>query len=231
MRKLASSLRVTELDTLLSTLLRLYAADEALCKDAFMASTMAELAPLSRQLTEAVKRERTGSLAEADRVRDAVILDLGTLAEGYTAIPFEAQKTAAFAVKAVFDKYGRRIVGESYATESSLIESLLIDLSAPELAGMIAQLPGIAELIAALRRAQDDFNVAKDQQTERAASDDAPSATSLRKNLIAKVNDRLIPYLNAMAIANEAVFGAFIKQVEVEIGRANDSVSRRKSAK
>ena len=170
MRKLASSLRVTELDTLLSTLLRLYAADEALCKDAFMASTMAELAPLSRQLTEAVKRERTGSLAEADRVRDAVILDLGTLAEGYTAIPFEAQKTAAFAVKAVFDKYGRRIVSESYATESSLIESLLIDLSAPELAGMIAQLPGIAELIAALRRAQDDFNVAKDQQTERAAS-------------------------------------------------------------
>lgn len=231
MRKLVSTLRITELDTFLSTLLRLYAADEALCKDTFMASTMAELAPLSRQFTEAVKRERTGSLAEADRARDAVILDLGTLAEGYTAIPFEAQKTAALAVKAVFDKYGKRIVSESYATESSLIESLLIDLSAPELAGMIAQLPGIAELIAALRRAQDDFNVAKDQQTERAASDDAPSATSLRKNLIAKVNDRLIPYLNAMAIANEAVFGAFIKQVEVEIGRANDAVSRRKSAK
>lgn len=231
MRKLVSTLRITELDTFLSTLLRLYAADEALCKDAFMASTMAELAPLSRQFTEAVKRERTGSLAEADRVRDAVILDLGTLAEGYTAIPFEAQKAAAFAVKAVFDKYGKRIVSESYATESSLIESLLIDLSAPELAGMIAQLPGIAELIAALRRAQDDFNVAKDLQTERAASDDAPSATSLRKNLIAKVNDRLIPYLNAMAIANEAVFGAFIKQVEVEIGRANDTVSRRKSSK
>ena len=78
--------------------------------------------------------------------------------------------------------------------------------------------PGIAELIAALRRAQDDFNVAKDQQTERAASDDAPSATSLRKNLIVKVNDRLIPYLNAMAIENE-------------IGRANDTVSRRKSSK
>lgn len=135
------------------------------------------------------------------------------------------------AVKAVFDKYGRRIVSESYATESSLIESLLIDLSAPELAGMIAQLPGIAELIAALRRAQDDFNVAKDLQTERAASDDAPSATSLRKGITAKINDSLIPYLNAMAIANEAVFGAFIKQVEVEIGRANDSVSRRKSAK
>lgn len=231
MRKLVSTLRITELDTFLSTLLRLYASDEALCKDAFMASTMAELAPLSRQFTEAVKRERTGSLAEADRARDAVILDLGTLIEGYTAIPFEAQKTAALALKAVFDKYGKRIVSESYATESSLIESLLIDLSAPELAGMIAQLPGIAELIAALRRAQDDFNVAKDQQTERAASDDAPSATSLRKNLIAKVNDRLIPYLNAMAIANEAVFGAFIKQVEVEIGRANDTVSRRKSAK
>lgn len=231
MRKLVSTLRVTELDTFLSTLLRLYAADEALSKDAFIASTMAELTPLSRQLTEAVKRERLGSLVEADRARDAVILDLGTLIEGYTAIPFEAQRMAAFAVKAVFDKYGKRIVSESYATESSLIESLLIDLSAPELAGMIAQLPGIAELIAALRRAQDDFNVAKDQQTERAASDDAPSATSLRKGITAKINDRLIPYLNAMAIANEAVFGAFIKQVEVEIGRVNDTVSRRKSSK
>ena len=231
MRKLVSTLRVTELDTFLSTLLRLYAADEALSKDAFMASTMAELTPLSRQLTEAVKRERLGSLVEADRARDAVILDLGTLIDGYTAIPFEAQKTAALALKAVFDKYGKRIVSESYATESSLIESLLIDLSAPELAGMIAQLPGIAELIAALRRAQDDFNVAKDQQTERAASDDAPSATSLRKGITVKINDRLIPYLNAMNIANEAVFGAFVKQVEVEIGRTNDTVSRRKSAK
>ena len=136
MKKVSCNSRITEIDTLVSTILRQYEANAALAKDAFLKEMMAELAPLSRQLTEAIKRDRVSSgLADADGVRDAVIMDLGTLLEGYTAIPFEDQKAAANAVKAVFDKYGKRIANESFARESSLIESLLIDLNAPVLSG------------------------------------------------------------------------------------------------
>ncbi|MBQ9242948.1 MAG: hypothetical protein IJ165_06950 [Proteobacteria bacterium] len=231
MKKVSCNSRVTEIDTLISTILRQYEANAALAKDAFLKEMMAELAPLSRQLTEAIKRDRVSSgLADADGVRDAVIVDLGTLLEGYTAIPFEDQKAAAIEVKAVFDKYGKRIANESFARESSLIESLLIDLNAPVLSGAIKQLPGVPELISSLRRAQDDFNAANDLQTELAA-EKTTSATSLRKEIIARFNERCIPYLNVMALSADEAYGAFIKQVEIEINRVNDTVSRRKVTK
>ena len=231
MKKISSNIRVTEIDTLISTILRQYEADAALAKDSFLKETMAELAPLSRQLTEAIKRDRVSSgLADADGVRDAVIVDLGTLLEGYTAIPFEDQKAAAIAVKAVFDKYGKRIANESFARESSLIESLLIDLNDPVLAGAIKLLPGVSELMASLRRAQDDFNAANDLQTELAV-EKTTSATSLRKEILTKFNERCIPYLNVMALSTDVAYGSFIKQVEIEISRVNDTVSRRKVTK
>lgn len=231
MKKVSQKLRVTELDTITSTLIRLYEADASIAEDAFMKMTMAELTGLSGRLTESIKRKRINyKLCEADNARDQVIRDLGTLIEGYTAIPFEAQKASAEKLNAVFGRYGKMIVNETYATESSLIESLLIDLKAPELAEHIARLPGVAELMDRLRRAQDDFLVVSDLQTE-AAADRQPCATSLSKEILAKINDQLIPYMNVMTMANANVFGTFIKQVEIEIGRINDSVTRRKPSK
>ena len=65
----------------------------------------------------------------------------------------------------MFDKYGKAIVNESYARESSLIESMLEDFSADTLSESIKALDGVAELIAALRAAQDEFNKANDSAT------------------------------------------------------------------
>ncbi len=225
MRKIKNSLRVTELDTVVANIIRQYEADARLGEDDFLKATMADIKVLSGKLTEAIKRDRAYvNLTEADTVRDNAIRDLGTLIDGYAAIPpvpYLDKKEAAYTLKSYYGKYGRRIADEPFAVESSLIESLLMDFSVSEAQPAIAALPGVAELLAILRSAQDDFNAASDRQTEIAAADKPPSATMLRRDLVRDINEKLIPYLNTMMMVRPEVFDPFARIVEVEIDRAN----------
>ena len=227
MKKVSSNLRVTEIATIANNLIRQYQWDPNINSDAFLKKTVDEIDELSGRLTESIQRGTTKlGLDEADAVRDEAIRDLGTLIEGYTAIPFADQKEAAYALKSIFDKYGKRIAIEPFAVESSLIESMLVDFSTPITIAAIQSLPGVAELIVKLRKAQDDFNAASDKQTANAA-DKPASATELKKEMLTLLNDKLIPYLNTMMMANPDVFGTFAKQAEVEIDRANATVTKR----
>ena len=228
MKKISSNLRVTEIATAANNFIRLYQGDANVGADVFLKTTMADIANLSGQLTEAIQRGvvKVG-LDEADAARDDVIRDLGTLIEGYTAIPFVDQKDAARALKCIFDKYGKRIASEPFAVESSLIESMIIDFKVPEALTAIAILPGVAELLAQLRTAQDAFNAASDRRTEINAAIKQPTASELKKELVLLLNDRLIPFLDIMGMVNPDVFGAFTKQIEVEIERANATVAKR----
>ena len=227
MKKVSNNLRVTEIATIANNLIRQYQWDPNINSDAFLKKTVDEIDELSGRLTESIQRGATKlGLDEADAVRDEAIRDLGTLIDGYTAIPFANQKEAAYALKSIFDKYGKRIAIEPFAVESSLIESMLVDFSTPITIAAIQNLPGVAELIVKLRKAQDDFNAASDKQTANAA-DKPASATELKKEMLTLLNDKLIPYLNTMMMANPDVFGTFAKQAEVEIDRANATVTKR----
>ena len=227
MKKVSSKLRVTEIATLANNLIRQYQWDPNISSDAFLKKTIDEIDELSGRLTESIQRGATKlGLDEVDAVRDEVIRDLGTLIEGYTAIPFPDQKDAAYAIKSIFDKYGKRIATEPFAVESSLIESMLVDFSTPITIAAIRSLPGIPELLAKLRKAQDDFNAASDKQIANAI-DKPASATELKRDMLLLLNDRLIPYLNTMMMANPDVFGTFAKQTEAEIDRANGTLPQR----
>lgn len=96
MNKATTNARVTELDTLSDTIVRLYKADAALAEDALLKDIMAELERQSALITTAIRRDAFSSnLEAADATRDDAVRDLGTLVEGYTAIPFAEQKEAA----------------------------------------------------------------------------------------------------------------------------------------
>ena len=73
---------------------------------------------------------------------------------------------------------------------------------------------------------QDAFVKASDEYTA-ASSAKAESASSLKKPLVSAINDRLVPYLTAMAMANGTVYGDFALKAEKEISRVNETVSRR----
>lgn len=221
MTKLSSRLRITETDAASDALVRLFRA--AGVQDDFLSGAFAELEGLSARLTTAIRQETADSrLDEKDAARDAAVRDLGTLIQGYTAIPVAEKKAAARRLDAVFSKYGKKIVNETYASESSLIESLLEDLGALEAEAKL--LEGVADLVATLRAAQDEFNAANDELTA-AKTARGESATQVKKDLVALVNLKIVPYLGAVGGAE--AYRDFAAKMEAEIVRANAATDRR----
>lgn len=221
MTRLSSRLRITETDAASDALVRLFRA--AGVQDDFLSGAFAELEGLSARLTTAIRQETADSrLDEKDAARDAAVRDLGTLIQGYTAIPVAEKKAAARRLDAVFSKYGKKIVNETYASESSLIESLLEDLGALEAEAKL--LEGVADLVATLRAAQDEFNAANDELTA-AKTARGESATQVKKDLVALVNLKIVPYLGAVGGAE--AYRDFAAKMEAEIVRANAATDRR----
>ena len=227
MNKMNAKARVTEVDALSDALVRLYKADTGIAEDAFLKTVMAEVETLSAQLTTAIRQDKVlSSLEEADGVRDEAVKSLGTLLDGYAAIPIVSKKEAAEKLRAIFAKYGKSITTANYASESSLIESLLEDFGKSDAQESAKVLDGVAEILEQIRTAQDAFVKASDEYTA-ASSAKAESASSLKKPLVSAINDRLVPYLTAMAMANGTVYGDFALKAEKEISRVNETVLRR----
>lgn len=219
-----------ELDTLSDILIRMYkdssAAENALSKDTNLSLIMAEVEKLSAEITTAIKKDKvSASLDEADIARDEIIRDLGDALTGYAAIPVAVKKAAVQKLLSTFGKYGKQITAKNYAEESSLIESILEDFGAENLASDIAALDGVGDLIDLLRSAQDSFNKANDEYTT-ANVGKGESATSVKKTLLAALNYKLVPYLTAVGALDS--YKAFVSKCEAEITKANANVSGRK---
>ena len=230
MKKVRPSVRITDADTVSDALVRLYkdaaAKKGAIAKDAALAAIMGEVEKLSADITTAIKKDKVStSLEEADTRRDEIIRSLGTLLTGYGAIPLADKKDAADKLLAVYNKYGKSIATETYARESSLIESMLEDFAADSLEDAIKALDGVGDLIGGLRSAQDGFNVANDSATA-ALTAKGESAYSVKKPLLAAINDRLVPYITAMG-AVSAEYADLGTRADVEIAKANASVARK----
>lgn len=228
MNKINANARVTELDGLSDTFVRLYKANEAAAKDAFVAGTMAEIERLSAEITTAILQDKAVSTLEAaDTERDKAITALGKALAGYASLPIAAKQAAAAPLLAVYEKYAKAgITKASYLSESSMVESMLEDFAAAPLAAHIAALEGVSEAIAAIRSAQDAFTAANDAYVAANESKGA-SASSVKKPLLAAINEKLVPYLNAMQIAKNENCVAFASGVESEIARVNDAVAKR----
>lgn len=225
MNKVISKVRVTEVDGLSDALVRLYKADEGVSSDVFLKSVMDEIEKLSVSITTAIKQDKVlSNLEEADGVRDESVKNLSTLLDGYSVFPVVAKKEAAQKLKTIFDKYRKSIITANYVSESSLIESLLEDFSKEE--ETVSLLDGIKEILEQIRSAQDSFVKASDEYNA-ASTVKTESASSLKKPLLSLINDKLIPYITAMQMANSAVYADFATKAEGEIKRVNEIVLRR----
>ncbi|MDE5613863.1 MAG: hypothetical protein K2I74_04340 [Treponemataceae bacterium] len=231
--KVNGKVRTTELDALSDAMEREYKlacgdGSTAVGRDAVLKAQFTQLADLSARNTTAIKQDAVVStLDEADSARDSVTRDLFTLAGGYTASPFAEVRAAAVGVCAVLDKYGRGMTSKNYADQTALTESLLEDLGAEKLAAQIKVLSGVAELVASLREAQDGFASAHDGYV-RAKAGKGESASSLKKPIVALINDNIVPYLNIVAAMDG--YAEFVAAVAGNIKSTNDTVSRRTAA-
>ncbi|WP_320110668.1 DUF6261 family protein [Draconibacterium orientale] len=226
---LKSTSRVTEVDAVSMRMLGAYQTT-SLSSDPHLSTMFTELESLSAALTAAINRSKAESdLEEKDEARDTQIRALYYLVMGFLHHPDAAIQQAAQTVNKVFEKYGVSITGESYATESSLIASLLDDLSKQKIQDAIALLPGCADVITALQAAQQAFEAARiTYEQEKAQESTQASATKQKPELVALINDKIVVYLRAMEVVDVETYGAFARTIATIIAENNEVVKKRR---
>lgn len=228
---LMSKSRTTEVDAAVSRTIGAY-QKTSLSSDTHLAGIFTRLQESSSLLSGAINRMKAESDLEiADEKRDQDARALFYLVRGYTYHPNETIKAAAGQVYQVLQHYGIAITGESYSTESSLIGSMLGDLSQTKLKDAIDTLSGCGELIAALQTSNAKFEAARIAfEEEKAQEGTQESASALKNMVVALVNKQLVVYLLAMMQVNEATYGSFGRTI-AEIIADNNEVVKKRSAK
>ena len=203
MKKLSAMARITEAGDTAHRLVSLYKSTPALKDEAFLKPLFVEMEEKTNALTEAVKRDAVISqLENADAKRDGAIRVLDRLLKGYKTIPLDTLK--------------------------AYVASLLKDLSASDLVEAVAGLPGVAEAIANIRTAQEEFTkIRANYDKELAQKGSKETATSLRKPLLELINNKLLTYLAAMKIANPTKYKVFSEDVAVIITSVNEAIKAR----
>ncbi|MGQ8338522.1 DUF6261 family protein [Sunxiuqinia sp. A32] len=228
-QKLRSTSRTTEVDAVSIRLIGAY-RNTSLNTDAHLETIYGSLESESTQLTAAIRRMKAESvLDEKDSVRDQYVRGLFHFVQGSLYHPDDAIKTSAEKVEKVLEQYGISIVSENYATESSLINSLLNDLAKPNLQDDIAALSGCADLIAALQAAQADFEATRIAYEEDKADESTmENASSIKKQVVQIINEQLVIYLQAMNQVDVETYGSFARTVAEIIADNNEVVKKRR---
>lgn len=226
--KLIAKSRVTEVDAASMRIIGAYKTT-GLNTDPHLAGMFDALEPKSAMLTAAINRSKAESdLETKDEIRDEQVRALYYLITGFLHHPNADIRTAAQKVDKVFEKYGVRITGESYATESSLITSMLEDLLKQNLVDAIALLSGCAEIIAALQTAQTNFETARiSYEQEKAEESTKQNATAIKKEVLTLINDKIVVYMRAMEIVDEESYGSFARTIAEIIADNNEVVKKR----
>lgn len=227
--KLIAKSRTTEVSATTSRLVGAF-QKTSLNSDAHLAGIFTSLENESALFSSAIKRMKAESdLEEADEKRDQSDRGLYYLVLGFTHHPDATIKAAAEKIYAVLENYGLSMLSDSYATESSLINSMLGDLAKPALQDSIAALSGCAELIATVKADQENFEAARiTWEEEKAEEGTQDNATAIKKRVIALVNDQLVVYLRAMEQVDVETYGAFARTVAEIIADNNETVKKRR---
>lgn len=228
-QKLIPSSRVTEVNDVATRMSGAF--KNSGLTDAYLVGTFTALDAGNTKLSLAIKRSKAESdLEEKDEVRDDKVRSFYYLVQGFSHHPTQPIKEAAQMLLNLFDNYGLSMVGESYATESSLVNSLLLDLAKPKFQDAIALLSGCAELIAELQVAQTGFEQARiAYEAEKAKEGMVDNATIVKKEVLAILNDKIVTYLRAMEQVDPPTYGVFANTCAQMIADNNEQVKKRKT--
>jgi hypothetical protein len=226
--KLIFKSRITEVDTASVNIFTAY-KKSGLDEDTHLSNIFTDLETGTSELTRAINRSKAESnLDKKDLKRDVNVKALYYMLQGAVYHPDAAVKTAGENLNAIFSKYGLKMTQTSYATESSLIDSLLEDFTAPTLQADIAGISGCASIISKLRAAQNDFKISHFTWEETKAQEGlSKCATDVKKDVVTNINEKIVLYLNAMSQANHELYGELAQTVAQIINDNNEAVKKR----
>ncbi len=232
LNKLYTNSRAAEVNAVMIRLIRLYKKGDW-SKEAYLVNIFKDLEACSNSLTTAINHSKPVSLLdEKDELRDYKVRSLYYFLTGLSYHPEQKIKMAAQAVLEIYKRYGIAIINENYAIETTLISSLIKDLSVESLKSSIDALSGCAGLIEELRRAQEDFEKARvEYEQEKAVESVRENATTIKHKALRLINEKLITYLQLMSQVNEAQYGNFARTVAEITNDNNETIKKRRSNK
>lgn len=200
--------------------------------DTHLTEIFVQLKASKEKLTSAINRSKAESdLEEKDEIRDSKLRGISYLLKGYLHYPHATIKTAAEDVDKVFEKYGLKIIEDSYVTESTLINSMLEDFASAEVQPEVAKLPGLEDLLAELKTAQTEFETARvNYESEIALENKEENATKVKKETALIINEQLVVYLRAMVQVDKTKYEEFTLAVDKIIDDTNEQVKKRRKA-
>lgn len=227
--RLMSVSRTTEVNAVAGRIIAEYEKDDW-TSDTHLTGIFNLLKQSNTLLTSSINRIKAESdLEQKDEIRDDKIRSVYYLILGFTHHPDLTIKTAAEEVNSVFEHYGVDIVGKSYAIETSLIQSLLVEFANPDLQPSISALPGLNQLITSLTTAQNEFEAASIlYEEEKAAEGTKENASQIKKEVVVIINDKLVIYLRAMIQVDETKYGKLTRTIAQLINDNNEIVKKRK---
>ncbi|MCU4155385.1 hypothetical protein J1N10_05320 [Carboxylicivirga sp. A043] len=226
--KVFNDIRVAEMADLTTNLLN--EIEKAPADDAHMLKLKEQIQPLNNQLLAAINKDKAASdLDSFDAARDGVYRSLLYLAKGYLHHPDAQIREAAIEVDTVIDKYGFDLVNEAYGAQSALTESFLEDMAKPEVATKVELLPGLKDLTSQLDGEQTKFKTAEEAwNNARSAGQLTENASSVKRELLKVVNERLVVYLRAMIQVAPELYTNLCSKSALLIDSANSIIRRRR---
>ncbi len=225
---LSGNSKVTEVDTSIKNIIATYEKRDW-SSDIHLVGLFAELKSFSEQLTSAIlKQKEKNELEGLDENRDSSITGFYYILQGYLHSRDKIIRAAAEAVMALFDTFTLSIRTESYAVESSMIDSLLEQLVKEVMAQNIAKLPGLSQFVMQLTEDQMAFKAAHVSNDESNAEQSlVVSATQIKKEVLSHFNGAVQLYMSAMAHVDDSTYGELSRTVTEIISENNSAVKRR----
>ncbi|MCP4298049.1 MAG: hypothetical protein GY786_20875 [Proteobacteria bacterium] len=232
MPKILGNSKVTEIDTSIKRINASYDSYDW-TSDVHMIGLFTELKAVSKKLTIAIAQLKGESqLEEQDHVRDTDYRNFFYLVQGYLYNPIQSIKEAAQRLFPTMEKEGLAIIDDSYAVESSVIESIIEQFEVSSADDAISALQGAEELWEKLKKSQRNFEKAELAFEEiKAENKQNQSATEIKKEILPLFNKKVQLYINAMATVDEATYGEFARTVAQIIADNNSAVKKRRANK
>lgn len=229
-KKLKVNARITEVDDISDRLLSLYKKEVELQSDSFLKELFNDLEKQSVLLTDTMNKEVSLSKLDViDARRVKAIRNLNNAITGYLSMPVDEFEAPAKLLSSIFKRYGISITRENYSSKTSLIESLLKELSLPQVQRHIEVLRGVSEVIAVIRKEQTAFiNERMNYEVALSLKNSEMTPTSIKKAVMDNINTKLINYLMTMCMVDREKYYNFAKLVSQVIDNVNGAIQKRK---
>ncbi len=194
-----------------------------------LAALMEQMIALKDTFSSAINRMKEASeLEDKDLVRDNTFKSLYFLVQGATFHPEDELNVAAQRIFTYLEHYGLDITRENYDSETSLLDSLITDISTNELQNAASKITGCAQLLEKLKLAQHDFKETRRKyQSSQSDSEKKSNATELKKQMIDFINTKLLVYLAGMMVVEEQAYAPLVTNINTTISEHNKIVRMR----